>query len=132
MPEPIGKKYGNRAHPPRSSRTADSAAPSRKPRQRRRVGRYRGCPTAPELERELRAAYAAITAERSSGAAASRALYDAAEGYQHPHRYFLRRLLEGLEAGASLDTLTRPLRVIEQFLAHLATGAPHGERTSAV
>jgi hypothetical protein len=107
MPSPAGKKYGNR-------KTASRAALARIRRQRAHVGRYGNCPVVVDLERELQAAYAAIRG--ADGAVASRALLDAAEGYQHPHRFFLRRLIEGLEKRADPDALLRPLRLIEQYI----------------
>lgn len=112
MPKPVRKKYGNRK--PR--------------RQRARVGRY-NCPVDFDLERELRTAYAAIVG--ADGTVASRALLDAAEGYQHPHRYFLRRLLEGVAAKADPEQIKRPLRVIEQFLDEILRQSPADRRIVA-
>lgn len=112
MPSPIGKKYGNRRR-----------------RSRARVGRYTNCPVAFDLERELQAAYAAIIGE--DGTVASRALLDASEGYQHPHRYFLRRLLEGVAKKAKPEQIKRPLRVIEQYLDQLLTQSAQSKPTAA-
>lgn len=90
------KKYGNRRATPRARRIA--------------TGRYRRCVVDHTLDRDLMADYAAIVSSLSErGRKPHRALYDAAEGYQHPHRWLARRLIEAWMEEAPQEVAERPL-----------------------
>ena len=115
------KKYGNRRASPRARRIA--------------AGRYRRCVVDHRLDSDLQADYAAIVAECEG--LAPRALYDAAEGYQHPHRWLARRLIEAWMEEVPQEIAERPLHRLIAWVRELYAardGAEHHNeivRTSA-
>lgn len=116
MQNEASKKYGNRRATSRARRLA--------------VRRYRNCVVDHQLDRDLQADYAAMIGKR--GTVASRALYDAAEGYQHPHRWLARRLIEAWMAEVPQEAAERPLKRLLAWVAELydaRTGAEQPNET---
>lgn len=97
------KKYGNRRATSRARRLA--------------VRRYERCVVDHRLDRDLQSDYAAMIGKR--GTVASRALLDAAEGYQHPHRWLARRLIEAWMAEVPQEIAERPLHRLLAWVREL-------------
>lgn len=110
------KKYGNRRATSRARRLA--------------VRRYERCIVDHQLDRDLMSDYAAMIGKQ--GTVASRALLDAAEGYQHPHRWLARRLIEAWMAEVPPDVAKRPLLRLLAWIEELYAARQSAEQHNQI